>query len=194
MTQLQQAIILVSIIGTILDEYQHKDELTPPVRTLKFTCNRFMDQQSGVKVIPFRGAKIVDHSKYKRYMATIKIGNRLWQKALDRYAKQKLTIEAVSMIKALYDFAPDVLAKHAHISKRKISDYLDESKDGDAKFKTQGAVIGGYLIELLAAEMGIKINGRLSALKNRVDNYVSANPEEAKERAKKDVETIKGVA
>lgn len=193
MTQLQQAIILVSIIGTILDEYRHEDELTPPVRTLKFTCKRFMDQQSGVKVLPFRGAKIVDHGKYKRYMETIKVGDRLWQKALDRYAKQKLTIEAVSTIKALYDFAPDVLAKHAHISKRKITDYLDESKEGDVKLKTQGAVIGGYLIELLAAEMGIKINGRLSALKNKVDNYVSANPEEAKERAKKDVETIKGV-
>lgn len=194
MTQLQQAIILVSIIGTILNSYRDEDELTPPVRTLKFTCKRFMDQQSGVKVTPFRGAKIVDHNKFKRYTDTIEIGNRIWQRALDRYAKQNVHIEAVSMIKALYDFAPDVLAKHAHISKRKITDYLNESKEGDDKLKTQGAVIGGYLIELLAAEMGIKINGRLSALKNKVDNYVSANPEEAIARAKKDVETIKGVA
>lgn len=168
MTQLQQAIVLVSIIGTILDEYQEKDELTPAVCTLKSTCTRFMNLQSGVKVIPFNGAKIVDHGKYKRFMQTIKIGESIWRKALDRYAKQKLSIEAVSMIKALYDFTPEILAKHAHISHKKITDYLNESKEGDAKLKTQGAVIGGYLTELLAAEMGIKINGRLSALKNKV--------------------------
>lgn len=194
MTQIQQAIILVSIIGTIMDEYRNEDELTAPVRTLKFTCKRFMDQQSGVKFIPFRGMKVTDSNKYKRYMTTIKIGDRIWQRALDRYAKQKLTIEAVSMIKALYDFAPDVLAKHAHISNRKITDYLYESKEGDDKFKTQGAVIGGYLTELLAEEMGVKINGRLSALKNKVENRINTNPEEAKERAYKDVESIKGVA
>lgn len=191
MTQLQQAIILVSIIGTVLNVYRDEDELTPPIRTLKFTCIRFMDQQSGVKVTPFRGAKIVDQNKFKRYTATIEIGNRIWQRALDRYAKQNVHIEAVSMIKALYDFAPEVLAKHAHISHRKITDYLNESKEGNDKLKTQGTVIGGYLIELLAAEMGIKINGRLSALKNKVEGYINTDPEEARERAKKDVENIK---
>lgn len=168
MTQLQQAIILVSIIDIILDGYRDEDELTPPIRTLKSTCTRFMNLQSGVKLIPFHGAKIIDHTKYKRFMQTIKIGERIWKKALDRYTKQNISIEAVSTIKAIYDFAPEILAKHAHISHKKITGYLNESKEGDDKFKTQGAVIGGYLTELLAAEMGIKINGRLSALKNKV--------------------------
>jgi hypothetical protein len=100
------------------------------------------------------------------------IGDKIWKTALDRYAKQSLTIEAVALIKAVYDFAPEILAKHAHISQKKITDYLNESKDGDARFKTQGAVVGGYLVELLAKEMGIKINGRLGALKNKVQNEI----------------------
>lgn len=172
MTQLQQAIILVSIIGTILDEYRDASELTAPVRAMKFTCKRFMDGESGVKIIPYHGAKIVNKKKFLNYTSTIKIGDSIWQKSLDRYAKMGITIEAVSLIKAVYDFAPEVLAKHAHISHKKITDYLNESKDGDVQCKTQGTVVGGYLVELLAAEMGIKINGRLSALKNKVMNDI----------------------
>jgi len=170
MTKLQQTIVMVSIIGTILDEYKEADELTPAVRNLKFTCKKFMMVQSGTRIIPFIGSKIVDSDRHKRFVNTVMIGDRIWQKAINRYAGQSVTIEAVSLIKAIYDFAPDLLAKFAHISNKKITSYINESKDGDNTFKRQGAVIGGFLIETLALEMGIKINGRLSALKNKVQN------------------------
>lgn len=174
MTQIQRAIILVSIIGTILDEYRNQDELSAPVRALKFACKRFMINQSGMREIPFIGKKITDARKYQQFAKTVMIGDKIWQKAIDRYASQSITIEATSLIRALYDFAPDLLAKYAHISSKKINDYMAEAIDGDEKCKRDGAVIGGYLTELLAEEMGIKINGRLRALRMKVQREVAA--------------------
>jgi hypothetical protein len=100
------------------------------------------------------------------------IGDRIWKNTIDRYAKQGVTIEATSLIKAIYDFAPDVLAKHVHISPRKIEMLLMTATDGNSTQKRDGAIIGGYLTELLAQEMGVKINGRLRALKNKIEREI----------------------
>lgn len=173
MTQIQRAIILVSLIGTILEEYRY-DELSAAVRALKFACKRFMINQSGTREIPFVGMKVTDVRKYQQYAKTVMIGDRIWQRALDRYAQDKITIEATSLIRAIYDFAPELLAKYAHISKKKINDYMAEGVNGDEKHKRDGTIIGGYLVELLAEEMGLKINGRLRALRMKVEREVAA--------------------
>lgn len=169
MTAIQQTIVLVSIIGTILSEYSD-EESTPAIKELKRVCSRFMSAQSGIKMFPFAGAKIVRPTQHKRFFDTVMIGDKVWKKALDRYAKQSVTIDAVATVTAIYNFRPQLLAKHAHISSKRIEAYKMDNDKGDAKFQRQGAVIGGYIIEILAEEMGIKINGRLGALKNKVQS------------------------
>lgn len=172
MTKREQAIILVSIIGTILDEYRDESEITPPVLLMKGACRNFMKKESGVKYVALIGHRIVDKKKHKTFASAIFIGDKIWRLALDRYIKESLTIEAVALIRAVYDFAPEILAKYAHISQKRIKDYGAESALGDDKFKMQGAVVGGFLVELLAKEMGIKTNGRLTALKNKVQREI----------------------
>lgn len=176
MTEVQRAIILVSMIGTILDEYK-EDELTPAIKELRDVCQRFMDKQSGVETVLVIGQfgkrsmqpRVTNPKRHEQFLATIKIGDRIWQGALDRYAKQGIKIDAVATITALYTFAPNVLRKHARITQDRIDAYRAEGWDGDDRHKSAGAVIGGYLTELLASEMGIKINGRLHALKHKIE-------------------------
>lgn len=172
MNKTQQAIILTSIIGSVLDEYDDK-ESKGIISTLKHDCKRFMMAQSGTKTLPFIGVKVVNSQAHKRFYNSVMIGDRIWQKTINRYAKQGVTIEATSLIKAIYDFAPDVLAKHARISQRKIEMLLMTATDGNSTHKRDGAIIGGYLTELLAQEMGVKINGRLRALKNKIEREIA---------------------
>ena len=172
MNSVQQSIILVSIIGTILSEYEGK-EVSSSVSTLKHDCKRFMMAQSGTKTLPFIGARIVDTKKHVNFLKSVMIGDEIWKQALDRYAKQSVVIEATHLIQAVYDFNPVALGKHAHISKRKIDALSRGAVDGSNKHKRNGAIIGGHLVELLSERMGVKVNGRLRALKNKVKKEIS---------------------
>lgn len=175
MTEVRRAIILTGFIGTLLTEYE-EDEVTPVIRSLIDACTKFTDKRSGVELVMVRGKfgartmtpRITDKKRHDEFLETMKIANTIWNAALDRYAKHSLKIDAISTVVALYKFAPEVLHKHVRIRKEQIEAYASEGNDGDEGNKTAGAVFGGYLVELLAAEMGIKINGRLAALKEKI--------------------------
>ena len=169
MNSVQQSIVLVSIIGTILSEYDD-GESSVAVATLKHDCKRFMNAQSGTKSLPFIGVRVVDHKKHENFLKSVRIGDEIWRKSIDRYAKQKVVIEATHLIRAVYDFNPSALEKHAHISKRKIDSLSRGAVDGNDEHKRNGAVIGGYLAELLSGYIGIKVNGRLRALRSKIEN------------------------
>lgn len=173
MTKNQQAIILVSIIGTILSEYDEQ-ETTPAIRDLKRVCKKFMDAQSGVKVLPFYGPRIVNQKRHDHFVNTVKIGDRIWRETLEKYIDEKLTIDAISIIMAVYQFAPDILASKTKMTKQKMEAYAKGGSEGDEKHKTHGCIVGGHLVELLSKEMGIKINGRLKALKAKVERDIKA--------------------
>jgi hypothetical protein len=176
MTEVQRAIILVCMIGTILEEYK-EDELTPAIKELRDVCQRFMDKQSGVEMtmqIDWRKKRVMrpritNKKRHDQFLATVRISDRIWQGSLDRYASKGINIDATATVMALYSFAPDILHKHARISQQRIEAYRSEGNDGDEKLKSAGSVIGGYLTELLAKEMGMKINGRLRALKHKIE-------------------------
>jgi len=175
MIEVKRAIILVSIIGTILAEYE-ESEITPAIGELRDVCQRFMEKQSGVETVLYTDYRkklvmkpmVTNKKRHAQFIESVGIGDRVWQRSLDRYALQSVTIDAVSTIMAIYSFAPDVLHKHARISRERMEAYAKSGTVGDEKYKRDGAVIGGYITELLAEEMGMKINGRLRALKQKV--------------------------
>lgn len=170
----QQAIILTSIIGTILKEYDDKEK-SKAVSDLQFDCMRFMSSQSGTKFLPFIGTKVVDNKKHANFIKTVHIGDTIWKKSIDRYAKQSITIEATALIQAVYDFNPQALKKYVHISEKKIKRLTDGATEGDEKLKLNGTIIGGYLTELLSEAMGQKVNGRLKALRAKVERKINAH-------------------
>ncbi|MDD2267665.1 hypothetical protein [Sulfuricurvum sp.] len=193
LTPTQQSIILVSMIQTILGEYK-EDEITSAIANLKAVCLRFTDLQSGVKFLPFIGPKVVDHKRYQLFIKTKLIADRIWKSTVDRYAAQNVSFDANESIRALWEYNPQMLKKYAKIKERYALAYINDGVPGSDKLQSAGSVIGGYITEMLDKEMGIKRNGRLAALKNKISHAVDANPEAAKESAYKYVELIKGVA
>lgn len=172
MTEIQRCIVLVSVMGTILSKYEDH-EITPAIQDMLDVCEHFMNKQSGIEKIGLK-YKIVNRKKYDQFTSCIKTGGDIWQKTVDQYAKKSITIDAISMISALYDFAPAMFNKHTRISKARIDAYMAGGFSADESIKLNGVVLGGYITELLAQEMGQKVNGRLRALKNKVAREVAA--------------------
>lgn len=193
LTPTQQSIILVSMMQTILGEYK-EDEITTAIADLKSVCFRFTDLQSGVKILPFIGAKVVDAKRYQLFIKTKLIADRVWKATVDWYAAQNVSFDANKCVRALWEYNPQMLQKYAKIKERYVMAYVNEGIAGSDKLQTAGSVIGGYMTEMLDKEMGIKRNGRLAALKSKVNHAIESNPQAAKESAHKYVEAIKGVA
>jgi len=173
MTEVQRCIIIVSIMGTILSEYDD-DEITPSIQELKDVCESFMNKQSGVELLPRIGYRITNKKRHEQFKATIKIGDRIWQASLDRYAKKSITIDAVSIVSSLYYFFPTILHKHTRINKQRMDAFQSESFPGDEESKKTGVIVGGYLMELLGKEMGYQFNGPLRALRQKIEREVAA--------------------
>lgn len=90
-TNNQKAIILTSIIATILTEYKD-DEKSKAISDLIFVCNRFMKAQSGTVRLPFGGVKVIDRKKHTNYIETVLIGDKIWKKRLTNMQKMGLPL------------------------------------------------------------------------------------------------------
>lgn len=176
MTSIQKTIIIASIMSTILDEYE-EDQITEGIQILKDQIYRFMLNRSGVeervRTNKLRQRtivnEVVDHKRHDEFKASIAIGERVWQKAVDHYAKNKIKFDAVHTIEALYGFDPDMMSKYAKIKQHMIDTYKSEGVSDNDRYCSNGTIVGGYLLELLYEEMGMKVNGRLRALKQKVE-------------------------
>lgn len=172
MTEVQRCIVMVSVMGTVLSDYDVND-ITPEIQEIIDVCQHFMNKQSGI-INTRNGYRIQDRKKYDQFKSSIAIGDAIWQKTIDKYAKNTIMIDAVSMISAIYDYAPAMLHKHTRISKARIDAYIAGGTSRDKAIKLNGVIVGGYITELLAQEMGQTVNGRLRALKNKVAREVAA--------------------
>lgn len=167
MTSIQKTIIIASIMSTILDEYKD-DQITYGIQTLKDRIDRFMLNRSGVEEVKGK-YRVIDQKRHDDFKFSISIGDRVWSKAVDHYAKNKIKFDAVHTIIALYGFDPDMMAKYAKIKQHMIDTYESEGVSDNDRYCSNGTVVGGYLLELLYEEMGMKVNGRLRALKQKVE-------------------------
>lgn len=178
LTEIQRCIIAVNIIGVILEEYD-ESETSAPIQNLKAKCAKFRDRQSGVELVMKIGKfrqkhlahTIVDAKRHKQYMEMNVIGDRIWGEAIDHFAKQHLKIDAVSLIESIYLFNESILAKHARVKRDDIDAYRYENTAHDYTASVDGTAVGGYLMGLLAAEMGITFNGKLRALRLRIEDH-----------------------
>lgn len=171
MTEVQRAIVLVGMMEILLQE----DELPPATKNLKDACALFSNKQSGVEMVLSKrllAPRITNTKRYTQFLETMKTSDKIWVATLSRYAKQAISIDVVTTVVAIYEFYPEVLHKHTRIKKELIDAYVAEGPTVDDENRIAGAVVGGYIVELLAAEMGIKINGRLHALKGKIERQL----------------------
>lgn len=178
LTEVQRCIIAVNIIGVILEEYDNS-ETTAPIKNLKAKCEKFRDKQSGVETVVFlnkdmkivQAPKIVDAKRYRQYMDMSAIGDRIWKDSVDHFSKQHITIDAVSLIEAIYLFNENILTKHAKIRRTDLDPYRYENTKSDYSISLNGTLVGGHLMGLLAEEMRISFNGKLRALRLRIEDH-----------------------
>lgn len=175
MTSHEQSIILVSIFGTIMNEYKGS-KITKGAKELLKSCNTFMANNSGTKHIKGINKYVVTNDELnKRFLKCIMIGDVIWRKAINKFLKDNLTVDASELIYAIYGLTSDILHKHTPISKGKIDEFMSDSAVGDSNHKRNGAVTGGYIVQLFNEAIGVKINGQLKALKNKIEREVNGN-------------------
>jgi len=177
LTEIERTIIVINIIGVILEEYD-QDETTAPILTLKEKCAKFSIRQSGTEE-RFVGGKfsgsmpvnvmksfvIVDSKRHNRYVNASMIGDKIWREAIDHFSKQKLKIDAVTLIEAVYLFHEKIITKHTTIKRADIDAFRFENEIVDDKTALDGIAVGGHLMGLLARESGENVNGKLRAFR-----------------------------
>lgn len=177
LTEIERTIIVINIIGVILEEYD-QDETTPPILTLKEKCTKFSIRQSGteerfvggkfsgsVPVNVMKSFVIVDSKRHNRYVNASMIGDKIWRDAIDHFSKQKLKIDAVTLIEAVYLFHEKIITKHTTIKRADIDAFRFENEIVDDKTALDGTAVGGHLMGLLARESGENVNGKLRAFR-----------------------------
>jgi len=179
LTEIERTIIVINIIGVILEEYD-QDETTPPILTLKEKCTKFSIRQSGtgevydISKLRLNGSrisglstyiKIIDAKRHKRYLDALMIGDKIWRDAIDHFSKQKLKIDAVTLIEAVYLFHEKISTKHTTIKRADIDAFRFENEIVDDKTALDGTAVGGHLMGLLARESGENVNGKLRAFR-----------------------------
>ena len=107
-TNLQNAIIIASIIGSIMSNYnpQHSDDRRKPILVLKARVKKFMFVRS--------------KSNKQDFLKAIKFADTAWRNAVNYFAQQKLAIDTVSTIVRLYDLYSEPLSKFANINDKQI--------------------------------------------------------------------------
>lgn len=172
LTEIERTIIAINIIGVILEEYKD-DESTAPIKTLKEKCMKFSRKQSGTEERIVRGSHtvmIVDAKRHNRYVNTSMIGDKIWRESIDHFAPQNLKIDAVTLIEAVYLMNENIILKHTTIKRSDIDAYRFENSKNDEETYRNGTAIGGHLMGLMMREAGVKVNGKLRAMKLKIED------------------------
>lgn len=177
LTEIERAIIVMNLIGVILEEYK-SEESTKAIKTLKEKCKRFSRRQSGTEERIVRnkiGQKvpavlIVDAKRHKRYINASMIGDKIWRETIEHFAKQKLKIDAVALIEAVYLMNENIILKHTTIKRDDIDAYRFENDMVDEETYRNGTAIGGHIMGLMMREAGVHVNGKLRAMRLKIED------------------------
>lgn len=157
-TPLQNAMMLSSIIGSILSNYDPKvvRDRAKPIVTLRARFKKFMYVRS--------------RSNTKEFLEAVKFADIAWQNSINHFVKQKLTIEAVSTIVRLYDLYEEPLTRYANVRAKQIDAYAAGiTEDTTLQHETNSYEVADYIIEQLAAFSGVR---RVSKFKQGAVNGI----------------------
>lgn len=151
---MQTAIIYASIIGTILNEYDHSEQ-TNAINQIRSDVRKLMSSRS--------------KSNHKEWHEAVMLADEAWKKAINHFVKHKLSIEAIRAVANIYAAAPDELKKYANITQKKIDKLERSAKEGTGfQIENNSHIVSDYLVATIRHMTGadIKSNG-LAALKRK---------------------------
>ena len=144
-TPLHNAIIITSIIRSLLSSYDAKDrkENIKPIQILRQRCKKFMTSRS--------------RTNYKVFLESVKIGDAVWQDTINHFASKNLKIEVTSTVIRLYDLYEAELSKYASIHSKQIEALAIHQTDVTSKdIEHTSYEVADYLLEKLGAFTGKK--------------------------------------
>ena len=138
-TKLQNAIIISSIIGTIMSEYDPRNpkENTKSINIIKARIKKFMFSRSRKNPTDF--AK------------SVMFANVVWREAVEHFAQKKMTIEAVSTILGLYNLYEEELSKFANLNQKQMENFsMNQSDTTILAYEKNSCEVSNYIIDALA--------------------------------------------
>ena len=146
MENVEKSIIASSLIGTIFNEYE-VGELNSSCELVKKRIGKYMRKRA--------------KTNKKIFVDAIKKTDKVWQEAINHFAKQNLKIEAKSTIRAIYNYFEDVLSKYANVRSEHIERMLIFATD-DAEAEHNSDLVVDFIVEKFGLQK------RKSAFKTRL--------------------------
>jgi hypothetical protein len=144
-TPLQNAMMLSSIIGSILSNYDPKvaRDRQKPILILRERFKKFMYVRS--------------RSNKKEFLEAVEFADIAWKNSISHFVQQKLTIEAVSTIVRLYDLYEEPLTKYANVRVKQIEAYAAGiTNDTTLEYEMNSYEVADYIIEQLATFSSVR--------------------------------------
>jgi len=153
-TPLQEAIILSSIIGSLMSNYDPKlaSERLKPIEVIRARIKKFMYQRARTNAKEFREALIY--------------ADRAWQKSIDHFAEHNYKIESVSTIIRLYDLYSKPLSRFVNLHEKQMEAFsMHQSKDVTVEIEQQSYEVSDFMLSELAVFTGVERVDKLLFLK-----------------------------
>ncbi len=163
---MQKAIIYGSVMGSILNEYSHKEQ-TKAINQIRADIRKMMSSRS--------------RTNYKELHGAIMIADRAWKRAIDHFAAKNISIEAIRTTANLYAAAPEELKRFANITQKKI-DALERSADHSTSLDVEMSSheVSDYIIGAVNEAIGAgKKESKLSGMKRKAETMANLKRMEA---------------
>ena len=144
-TSLQNAIMLATIIGSIMSNYDPAKQYDrkKPILVLRARLKKFMYQRS--------------RSNQQEFLKAVMCADAAWRNAVNYFAEQKLAIETVSTIVRLYDLYAEPLSKFANIHDKQIEAFATNmSENATLELEQNSYEVSDYILNELAVFTGIQ--------------------------------------
>jgi len=144
-TPLHNAIILSSILGSLLSEYDVKNpkENIKPIQILRKRLRKFMSSRG--------------RTNYKIFLESVKIGDEVWKKSVDHFASKNMKLEVISTFVRLYDLYEDELSRFASIHNKQVEAFaIHQTSSLSKEIEHSSYDVADYMLNELSVFTGKK--------------------------------------
>ncbi|MDQ1268415.1 MAG: hypothetical protein QG567_1765 [Campylobacterota bacterium] len=144
-TPLQNAIIIASIMGSILSMYNYKvaKERTAAINTLRQRIKKFMYIRS--------------RSNKNEFLRAVSYADMAWQTSIAHFVKHKFAIEAVATTLSIYSLYAEVIAKYANVREKQITAFArGMEEDIPLEIEQNSYLVTDFLLDEIAKFTGVQ--------------------------------------
>ena len=141
-TPLQNAIIISSLIGTLLSEYSVKEN-TKIITLLKRRIHKFMYSRS--------------RTNKKEFLEALRISEAIWKQSINHFAKKKTKLEVISTVIRLHDLYSTEVSRFANIREEHLESLsANQSESTTQEIELDSYEVADYILNELSSFTGVE--------------------------------------